>query len=366
MSKRVVLVTGFPTTFLATRVVRKLLRDSQDVEIRCVVQGKALDRARELVAAFPNGEGERVVLLEGDIAAMDLGLSGREFNHLAGEIDIIHHCAAVTYLGVAHGVAEEVNVGGAREILELADAARHLSRLVYWSSALVSGGRRGYVLEEELTAGDFRNPIEETRFRAERIIRKAAKQTPTTILRPSIIVGDSVTGEIDRLEGPYLLVLLMLNAPAELRIPMPGRGDIPLNLVPIDYVVDAGCTIAQDRRSVGRTFHIADPDPLSARKVFELIAKAADRPVPRGFLPTNIASAILRAPGVDRFAHVPRAFIEQLGTEVVYDDRNSRELLGGSGIVCPRFESYVGTLVDHVRGHQAARRERRRERATAS
>ncbi|RLB46096.1 MAG: oxidoreductase, partial [Deltaproteobacteria bacterium] len=222
---------------------------------------------------------------------------------------------------------------------------------------------RGYVLEEELTASTFRNSIEETRFRAERIVRKAAKHVPTTILRPSIIVGDSVTGEIDRLEGPYLLVLLMLNAPAELRIPMPGRGEIPLNLVPVDFVVDAGCAIAGDPRSIGRTFHIADPDPLSARKVFELIAGASGRPTPRGFLPTNIATALLRAPGVDRFAHVPRAFLEQLATEVVYDDRNARELLAGSGLACPRFESYVGTLVDHVRGHQAAQREQRRARA---
>ena len=302
MSKRVVLVTGFPTTFLATRVVRKLLRDSPETEIRCVVQGKALDRAKEFVKGLPGSEGERVTLLEGDIAAMDLGLSGKEFNRLAAEVNVIHHCAAVTYLGVAHGVAEEVNVGGTREIIELADAARDLTRLVHWSSALVSGGRRGYVLEEELTASAFRNPIEETRFRAERIIRKAAKQFPTTILRPSIIVGDSVTGEIDRLEGPYLLVLLMLNAPAELRIPMPGRGEIPLNLVPVDFVVDAGCAIAGDPRSIGRTFHIADPDPLSARKVFELIATASGRPMPRGFLPTNVATALLRAPGVDIFS----------------------------------------------------------------
>jgi thioester reductase-like protein len=363
---RTVLVTGFPTTYLATRVVDALLRRGED-RLVCVVQEKSLPRAEEILDGYRASVRKRVTLLTGDAACMDLGLSGPEFNRLASEVDVIHHCAAVTYLGVDRRVAEEVNVGGAREILELAENADHLERLVHWSTALVSGGRRGYVLEEELVApSGFRNAIEETRFRAERIIRGAAPRIPTTILRPSIIVGDSVTGEIDRLEGPYLLVLLMLGAPADLRMPMPGRGDIPLNLVPVDYVTQAGFTIVDDPRSLGRTFHIVDPDPLSARKVFELIAQAAGRPLPRGFLPTNLATAILRTPGVDRFAHVPRAFLEQLATEVVYDDRNTRELLAGRGLSCPRFENYVGTLVDHVRRQQAAQRARRREAAQSS
>jgi thioester reductase-like protein len=362
MSERVVLVTGFPTTFLAARVVQKLLISDPQAKIRCIVQEKSVSRAEEILDRFTKAERKRVTLLGGDTAAMDLGLSGPEFNKLAAEVEVVHHCAAITYLGVDRQIAEEVNVGGAREILELAEAAHRLERLVHWSTALVSGARRGYVLEDELSAPTgFRNAIEETRFRAERLMRSAAKHVPTTILRPSIIVGDSVTGEIDRLDGPYLLVLLMLGAPSDFRMPMPSRGEIPLNLVPVDYAVDAGFAIVNDPRSIGRTFHIVDPDPLSARKVFELIARAAGRPIPRGFLPMNLATAILRAPGVDRFAHVPRAFLEQLATEVVYDDRGARELLAGRGLTCPRFESYVDTLVDHVRHQQAMRRERRRE-----
>ncbi len=366
MSGEIVLVTGFPTTFLATRVVRKLVTDNPSVHIRCVVQDKSMERAKEELSRLDAATRKRVVLLEGDCAAMDLGLSGLEFNRLASEVDVVHHCAAVTYLGVERDVAETVNVAGAREILELAESSDHLSRLVCWSTALVSGARRGYVLEEELSApAGFRNVIEETRFRAERIVRRAAEHVPTTILRPSIVVGDSVTGEIDRFEGPYLLVLLMLSAPPELRMPMPGRGDIPLNVVPVDYVVDAGFTIARDRRSLGRTFHIVDPDPLTARKVFELIARAAGRPVPRGFLPTTFATAILKTPGLERFAHVPRAFLEQLATEVVYDDRNTRELLSGHDLRCPPFESYVDGLVEHVRRAQAGRLKERRRRERA-
>jgi thioester reductase-like protein len=355
---QVVLVTGFPTAFLAVRVVRKLLVDEPEVEIRCVVPTKFMKQAEEELARIDAPRlADRIRVLEGDVASMDLGLSGPEFNALAEEIEVIHHCAAVTYLGAERGFAEAVNVAGAREVVELADAAHHLERLVHWSTALVSGARRGYVLEDELDdSRGFRNPIEETRFRAERIIRGVEARVPTTILRPSILVGDSMTGEIDRFEGPYLLVLLMLNAPVDVRLPLPGRGETPLNLVPIDYVIEAGLAIASDPRSIGRTFHITDPDPLSARRVFELIATAAGKPAPRGFLPTQLATTLLKAPGLEKFANVPRAFLEQLATEVVWDDRHARELLQGRGLHCPSFASYVGTLVEYVKKHQGKRR----------
>ena len=354
---KVALVTGFPTSFLAVRVVEKLLREEPALSLRLVVQDKFRARADAKIGALPARDRERVKLLDGDAAAMDLGLSGAEFMELAREVDFIHHCAAVTYLGVDKETARHLNVDGTREVIELAQEADHLERLVHWSTALVAGGRKGYVLEEELEApSGLRNAIEETRFRAERLVRSHADRIPTTILRPSIIVGDSVTGEIDRLEGPYLLVLLMLNAPADLRMPLPGKGDIPLNVVPIDYVVDAGYAIASDRRSLGKTFHLVDPDPMTARRVFELIARAAGRPVPRGFLPTNLATALLRTPGLERFANVPRAFLEQLATEVVYDDRNAREILDEHDITCPPFEEYVGVMVEYVRTQQAQRR----------
>lgn len=360
---RVAVVTGFPTSFLAVRVVRKLLADDPTLTLRLVVQAQHIEDAGALLESMRDVDRSRVTLLEGDAAAMDLGLSGAEFTTLAREVDLIHHCAAITYFGVDPKVARHVNVQGTREVLELAQEADHLERLVHWSTALVSGARRGYVLEEELEApSGFRNVIEETRFRAEAIVKRFAGRVPTTILRPAIIVGDSVTGEIVRLEGPYLLVMLMLNAPPDLRLPLPGRGDSPLNLVPIDYVVDAGCAIAQDRRSLGKTFHLVDPDPQTTRRVFELIAETAGRPLPRGFLPTNLAAALMRTPGLERFAHVPRAFLEQVATEVVYDDRNARELLAAHDVRCPSFEDYVGVMVEYVRQQQAAKQS---ESATA-
>jgi hypothetical protein len=99
---------------------------------------------------------------------------------------------------------------------------------------------------------------------------------------------------------------------------------------------------------VGKTFHLVDPAPLSARRVFELVALAGGRRMPRGFIPANLTKALLRTPGLERFAKSPRALLETLGTDVTYDHANADEILEGSEIRCPPFESYVDRLVEYV------------------
>ncbi len=363
MSTPCILVTGFPTSFLALRVVRKLLRDSTDTQLRLVVQSKSLERAKLMLADMEGATPGRVRVYEGDAAGIDMGLSGAEWTELSREVTVIHHCMAVTYLGAEREFATAANVGGIREAVELAEAAPQFERLVHWSSALVSGAKKGYVLEQDLDASrGFRNVVEKTRFQAERIAREAlGGGLPVTILRPSLIVGDSLTGEIDRLEGPYLLVTLMLHAPTDLRIPMPGPGDVKLNLVPIDFVVDAGLHISAMPGSIGETYHLVDPKPLSTRRIFELIAARTGRQPPRGFVPAGWATTLMRTPGLERFANIPRAFLEHLLTDVVYDDRQTRRALEGTGIACPSFEAYVDRLVHYVEDREASRRHERVE-----
>src|SRR5262249_23108675 len=148
--------------------------------------------------------------------------------------------AHVSYAGVDRSSAEWLNVGGAAEIVEFAQACHGLQCLVYHSTAHVSGDRTGVVYEEDLDAGQaFRNVVEETRMRAERDVRRAMRNIPIAVVRPTTIVGDSATGKVERFDGLYLLVLLMVATPAEIAIPFPGKGDAPLNVVPIDFVVRA-------------------------------------------------------------------------------------------------------------------------------
>src|SRR5206468_3845991 len=153
-------------------------------------------------------------------------------------------------------VADAMNVRATREALELARAATHLRAFVHHSTVYVSGDRRGLVLEGDVDRGQKpRNVVEATKLRAEKIVRRAAKDVPTIVLRPGTVVGDSVTGEVDRLDGPYLLVLVLLTSPADLAVPLPTHGDALLHLVPVDYVARAAVTIGRDPRAIGQTFH---------------------------------------------------------------------------------------------------------------
>jgi len=345
-----VLLTGFPSSLLARRLAAKLLREDEGTTVLCPVPETYVDESRKAAARLPPTLRDRLELVDGDVSAMDLGMSGARYLEFARRIDVIHHVPSATTPGIDREVATRVNLGGGAEVLELAEVGK-VEQLVHWSSTLVSGKRTGHVLESELIrpGGGFRNIVEETLFRTEAMMREAMDHVPVTVLRPSIIVGDSKSGEIDRLEGPYLLILLMLSSPVDLRVPLPGRGDTSLNLVPIDYVVDAGHAIASDPSSIGRTFHIVDSSPPTARRVFELIAEEVGRPGPVGALPTQLATALLRTPGLERFSHIPRAFLEQLATDVEYDARNTDELLAGSDIRCPSAPTYMRVMVDHVR-----------------
>jgi thioester reductase-like protein len=357
--EEVTLLTGFPS-FLARRLADHILEHEPRTLVHAVVRSKFAREAEQAVFAWPKGQRDRFVMTEGDAAAMDLGLSGVEFRTLAGEVDRIHHAAQVTYLGVDQRTALALNVGGTGEIIEFAKAAASLKCLVLHSTTEVSGDRTGVVREDELEANQrFATFVAETRARAEKLARGAMREIPIAVVRPGTIVGDSKTGEIDRFDGPYLLILLILTTPSEIAVPLPGRGDAPLNLVPIDFVVRASHAIGKDARSPGRTFHLVDPAPISAKRAFELVAGAAGRPSPRGFIPTNLTKALLRTPGLERFAKSPRAFVERLATPVRFDARNAEEILQSCRIACPPFESYVDRVVEYVSERLREKRERR-------
>ncbi len=355
----VVLLTGFPS-LAARKMAEELLRASSKTLVHAVVHGKYEAEAREARDTLPFGERQRLILVEGDAAAMDLGLSGSEFKGLAKEVDIIHHMAQVSYLGAEKKLAEQVNLGGAREILEMAEACRSLRCLVFHSTAQVSGDRTGLVLEEELDKGQgFKNPVDESLARAEKRMRASMKKLPICVVRPTIIVGDSKTGEVDRFDGPYFLILLIVTSPPEVPLPIPGRSDTPLHLVPVDYVVRAARAIGRHPQAPGRTFHIGDPSPLSIKRVVDLVANAGGRGMPRGFIPANLTKALLRTPGIDRLAKSPRAFLDAIATPVSYSFANTSSLLADSDVACPPLESYVDRLVDYV---QHRLREKRAQR----
>ncbi len=353
-----VLVTGYPA-FTARRMIARILGGDPAARVFVLARDKFADAAAEFLRGLPDDQGARGQVIVGDVCAMDLGLAGSEYRTLADEVTTIHHMAGIYYMGVDRATAQRVNVEGTRGVVELAGDARRLRRFCHWSTAAVSGKRRGVILENELDEGQtFHNFYEETKFQAELLARAAQRRLSTTIFRPGVIVGDSRTGEIDKFDGPYYLLVLIVTNALQVHLPLPGRGTAPLHLVPIDYVMEAGYRLSLDARAAGRTFHITDPNPLPARRVYELVAEHAQQKPPRGFIPRGIARTLLKAPGVERLARGPVAFLESFDQQVFYNCAGSMALLAADGVFCPPFESYVEHLVRYVREVHEARRQK--------
>lgn len=346
------LFTGYPG-FIGRRLVHRLLEEPRRGRLVLLVQPHQAEAARVEVARRGVAG---VEVWEGDVSAMHLGLSGAEWKTLVRDVSTIWHLAAASRLDSGTDVARRVNVEGTRNVLELARAAPLPPRLHHFSSVFVAGDRRGVVMEDELMLGQrFRSPYEQSKARAEELVRRAMAEVPTTIYRPGIVVGDSRTGQIDRFEGPYYLAILLVTSSLAVPLPLPGDGGAPLNVVPVDFVVDATLAIARNPDSVGKTVHLVDAAPMSARRVYEMIAERAHRRMPRVSLPHRMVEAILSLPLLERFSRQQRAAIESVNQLVFYSPMNLLTLLEGSGVRCPPITAYLDRLIDFVRDHFEAK-----------
>jgi thioester reductase-like protein len=347
-------VTGYPG-FIGRRLVEHILEMDKEGKLYLLVQPKFLKDAQAEVERLGVN---RVEILSGDVVDMHLGLSGEEYQRLTAEVTDIFHLAAISYLGAPKETAWRVNVDGTRNVLELARDCEGLHRFNHFSTCYVSGDRVGVIAEDELERGQsFRNVYEESKYQAERLVQKAGRTLPVTIYRPSSVVGDSRTGEIDRFDGPYYLGILLVMSPLVMPLPLPGNGVAPLNVVPVDFIVRAVWAISRDPRAVGRTFHLVDPNPMSARRVYELIAEKANKKLPKFTLSAKAADVVLRLPLVERLARPQRAAITYVNHLAIYNCHNTLELLDGTGVRCPPLSSYLDKLVDFVREFYRRKRE---------
>ncbi|HWH94894.1 MAG TPA: SDR family oxidoreductase [Baekduia sp.] len=341
---RTYLLTGFPG-FLAGRLVPRLLADDDEARIVALVEPRMVERARGLA---PEG----VEVQPGDITDPTLGLDPRTYDHLAGEVVRVFHLAAVYDLAVGADLAERVNVFGTQHVVDFCRRATRLERHHYISTAYVAGLRSGLVLEEDLAAGqDFKNFYESTKFAAEVIVRASMDAVPTTIYRPAIVVGDSQTGETQKFDGPYYLLRSMSGPTGSLL--QVGRGDAPFNVVPVDFVVSAIASAAQDAAAVGHTLHLVDPEPVSSHELARLLALEYTGREPRLPLPPGIVDRSLRFAAVRKlFGGTPRQSIAYLNHPVSFDTTQAGDVLGRNGLRCPRFPEYVGALVKFFAAHE--------------
>ncbi len=291
-------------------------------------------------------------ILEGDITQNNLGLSLRDWETARADSTIIFHLAALYDLATAREPALLVNVMGTRNVNQFAESVRSLRHYHYVSTCYVAGKRRGRILETELRhdAG-FRNYYEETKYLAETEVAALQPDLPITIHRPSVVCGDSVTGETAKFDGVYYLIKYLLKSPRLFSILNIGNAEVKLNLVPVDYVVESLSVLARDERALGKTLQLADPNPLSTEELFDVISQEIAGHKSRVSLPAAVVQFALMSPPSPPLTGLPHSAVPYFFLEQTYDTLQASQLLSPVGISCPPFDSYVHNIVAYAAEH---------------
>lgn len=347
-----VFMTGFPG-FIASRLVGRLAREGG--RFLLLVQPALVERAKEELATIAVHAGRSVsdfALLQGDITQLDLGLSPTDLETARSRSTVLFHLAAIYDLAVARDVAMRVNVEGTRNINQFAASLPHLRQYHYVSTCYVAGKRKGVIYEHQLQhdAG-FRNYYEETKYLAETEVDKLKSDLPITIHRPAVVCGDSRTGETAKYDGIYYLIHYLLKWPSLLSVFNIGNLDVSLNLVPVDFVVEAMSALARDPLSVGKTVQLADPNPLTTRELFNTIARSIAAKESRITLPASLVQTSLMLPLAPKITDLPHSAVPYFFLKQTYDTAQATKLLAPHGISCPPFDSYVKTIADYAAGH---------------
>ncbi len=348
-----ILFTGFPG-FIGMRLVPRILQLQEEARLVCLVQEKFLDLARrsadEIEARHPHARG-RIDLLSGDITAQGLGIEARRARELRRSLKQAWHLAAVYDLAVRRDVGRRINVEGTKNVLEFLGQAPLLERLQYVSTAYVSGTARGVFRESDLDVGQgFKNHYEETKFQAE--VEVVRSRLPRTIYRPGVVVGDSRTGETGKFDGPYHVLRLMEKLPSPGVFFRVGLGFGTVNIVPVDFVVEAMAALSACPVSAGKTYHLCDPQPHSPAELAEMFAEAIGKRFVYLPVPMAAAKALFAPKPVQRFFGLPQQALDYFDDPVRHDTAQATQDLGELGIECPRLADYIPKLVAFYRAHR--------------
>jgi thioester reductase-like protein len=229
-----IFITGFPG-FIAARLVRRLA--DGDARFQILVQPAFMAQAEQDVRHIAGATGKPLDtfrLIPGDITAEGLGMSATDAEAVRRDAGIIFHLAAIYDLAVRRDLAMSVNVAGTQNVNRFARTMSALRHYHYVSTCYVAGKRTGTIFEHELAhdAG-FRNHYEETKYLAELEVENLKSEVPITIHRPSVVCGDSHTGETAKFDGIYYLINYLRKRPALLALANIGNPAVRLNIVPL-------------------------------------------------------------------------------------------------------------------------------------
>jgi NAD(P)-dependent dehydrogenase (short-subunit alcohol dehydrogenase family) len=358
-------VTG-ATGFIGKRLVKTLLaRRGATVYflLRPESEGKV-----EALREYWGAGGAKAIPVYGDLTAKKLGVSADELRKLRGKVDHMYHLAAVYDLSADAESQIQVNIEGTRNAVEFAKAidAGHLHHV----SSIAAAGLYEGVFREDMfdEAEGLDHPYFMTKHESEKIVRKEAK-VPWTVYRPAMVVGDSTTGEMDKIDGPYYFFKLIQRMRQLLPPWMPSVGleGGRINIVPVDFVVASLDHISHSKTELNkRCFHLVDPEGYRVGDVLDIFSKAAHAPKMNlfinaalfGFIPKSVKKGLMVLAPVRR---VRAAVMKDLGLPedmftfinfpTRYDCRDTLAALKGSGIECPKLPDYAWRLWDYWERH---------------
>ncbi len=360
MTRMRYVVTG-GTGFIGRRVVDRLLRADPEAQVWVLVRRGSLSRFERLTA----GWGDRVSPLVGDLTEPGLGLSDLTIAELDG-VEQVVHAAAIYDLTVDEAQQRTANVEGTRTVIGL--ALRLGATLHHISSIAVAGNFPGVYTEADFdVAQELPTPYHRTKFEAEQLVR----DTPGLryrVYRPGAVVGDSRTGEMDKIDGPYYffgVLAAVARLPRFTPVALPDSGRT--NIVPVDYVADALVALIRLPNRNGQTFHLTAPRNIGLRGIYRGVAPAAGLPPLRGSLPRAVAAPILTASGRTRVWRnmlatqlgIPAQVLDVAELAPTFTATNTAEALRDTGITVPEFSSYAPVLWRYWAEHLNPDRARR-------
>ncbi len=357
-------VTG-ATGFIGKRLVKTLLA-RRGATVYFLLRRESEAKVPALLAYWDAPKG-RAIPVYGDLTEKKFGVSAEARKPLDGQIDHLYHLAAVYDLSADEASQVQVNIEGTRNMVEFARAigAKH----VHHVSSIAAAGLYEGVFREDMfdEAEGLDHPYFMTKHESEKIVRKECKQ-PWTVYRPALVVGDSKTGEMDKIDGPYYFFKLIQRMRQILPpwFPSVGLEGGRINIVPVDFVVAALDHISHQAETSGKCYHLVDPVGYRVGDVLDIFSKAAHAPKMNlfvnaallGFIPKSVKKGMMALAPVRR---VRNAVIKDLGlppdmfTFVNYptrfDRRETDAALKGSHIDCPNLRDYAWVLWDYWERH---------------
>jgi NAD(P)-dependent dehydrogenase (short-subunit alcohol dehydrogenase family) len=357
-------VTG-ATGFIGKRLVKKLLQRKGAVVHFLIRKGS--ESKVPALREFWGASAARVQPVFGDLTSKKLGISAEAVKALKGKVEHFYHLAAVYDLDADEESQIAVNIEGTRNTVELARAIdaghfHHVSSIA--AAGLYEGVFREDMFEE---AENYEHPYFMTKHESEKIVRKECK-VPWSVYRPAMVVGDSTTGEMDKIDGPYYFFKLIQRMRQLLPPWMPSIGleGGRVNIVPVDFVVDALDLISHKPGIEKKCYHLVDPVGYRVGDVLDIFSKAAHAPKMNlfvnaalfGFIPRSITKGLMALAPVRRIRSavmkdlgVPADMMTFVNYPTRFDCRDTLAMLKGSGIACPNLKDYAWRLWDYWERH---------------